>query len=787
MSWLLAVLPFATVHEGPRLLVGTAILAWATTVLGGRRLPPPARPVIWVYLLALLALAWSALAFLPADGALRALLQPGLRAPLMGVLDLVEPGGTRPLAVHPRAALERWLFSAEVVLLALAVAQTAARRARARLLSGTLVSTGVLVVLLAWAHRLGHLDTVYGFTSVPTVAREPVFGPFINPNHGGVACALVLPLALQLLRGSHFTVTLAGGLAAMILAAGTWTCGSRAAPLVALLCLGVYGLMVLPPLARRAILLLATAGAALAATLGLERLVDLYTRTTRPLEPSVLYGSDTFGDRVSFWADTLRMIRSNPVFGTGPGGFIDGFRAYKTSIGFFTVDHAHSDPIQVFAELGIPGGVLWLSVFGAVAVGVGLRLYRRVPATETSLVPAYIAALAGLLAYACIDFPFRIGAFMVLAAVLSGTVLGLMTRHEDPASATLWRWIRAPSLGLAAMCGALTLVALSTRDRPTSWWGSSGRTLDRAHQTWKSGAQGEEEALRLYGLAIAQRPMDPAAMLALTRARMARYDLSGATLGLQAAVRTYPTLPEFQYRLARVLGQTGRPLEAVVAWSALLRLTAPDEDTSQAWVAEALGALPDPVQAAELVIPERPDRMEEAGRTLAASGYPDAAEEWLKRAADAEVRFRWSLYRFYLDNHRLDDLSAFMASLPADCTSERMRGFGYLQMDRPSDALEHFQEALSLCGSGDLQVRIGLGEARLALDDAQGVAILQTILAEAPGEHRARRVLVRHYRKTQDWDALERHLQALVDAGIATSEERRLLEKSRTRSDRGGF
>ena len=60
----------------------------------------------------------------------------------------------------------------------------------------SLISSGVVVVLLMVGHTTLGLGSIYG-SGVGAGTRDGFFAPFVNPNHGGIFCAAMLPIALS--------------------------------------------------------------------------------------------------------------------------------------------------------------------------------------------------------------------------------------------------------------------------------------------------------------------------------------------------------------------------------------------------------------------------------------------------------------------------------------------------------------------------------------------------------------------------------------------------------------
>jgi len=115
------------------------------------------------------------------------------------------------------------------------------------------------------------------------------------------------------------------------------------------------------------------------------------------------------------------------VLGTGLGTFESAFAPRRPPGVELRWTHAHSDWLEAAIEGGLP-------VLCAVA-GIALLVVRHLLRAARGAVPAALAAaLLALAIHAAVDFPLRIPAVAVVAAVLVGAALSV---EEEPAGASL--------------------------------------------------------------------------------------------------------------------------------------------------------------------------------------------------------------------------------------------------------------------------------------------------------------------------------------------------------------
>jgi O-antigen ligase len=127
--------------------------------------------------------------------------------------------------------------------------------------------------------------------------------------------------------------------------------------------------------------------------------------------------------RVETYRATWHMIVEHPWFGTGLGTFPWAFPAYRSdTLSIWGVwDRAHSTPLELAAELGLPLAVLigaaWLAAFAVLARGIMIRQRDRI----VPIAAFCVAALANL--HSAIDFPLQIPGYAIVVFALLGAGL----------------------------------------------------------------------------------------------------------------------------------------------------------------------------------------------------------------------------------------------------------------------------------------------------------------------------------------------------------------------------
>jgi len=129
----------------------------------------------------------------------------------------------------------------------------------------------------------------------------------------------------------------------------------------------------------------------------------------------------TVGGRLPAWEAGLKMVPDHPVLGTGYGTFQHVFPAYQPpDLGGYW-DHVHND----FLEFLIEGGFVTLGLAAAMVLVLFVpgRSARERGEPVAPFRAAAAGGLAAVLLHACVDFPLRIPAVALLAALLVGLYL----------------------------------------------------------------------------------------------------------------------------------------------------------------------------------------------------------------------------------------------------------------------------------------------------------------------------------------------------------------------------
>jgi hypothetical protein len=163
--------------------------------------------------------------------------------------------------------------------------------------------------------------------------------------------------------------------------------------------------------------------------------------------------------RLGVWRDTLRLIGSSPLVGSGFGAYADALPRFKTTAGHLSIEHAENDHLEFLAE----GGGLGTLLGGLVALTLFLYGLRRLHAEEHRLVRALLAAaLAGgaaIYVHSAFDFNLRIPSNALLAALLAAVATAGTCAAGGPRTAgrpDVGAWVNRLLLASSLLVAILT-------------------------------------------------------------------------------------------------------------------------------------------------------------------------------------------------------------------------------------------------------------------------------------------------------------------------------------------
>ncbi len=154
-------------------------------------------------------------------------------------------------------------------------------------------------------------------------------------------------------------------------------------------------------------------------------------------------------NRPQIWKAALSIVGENPLLGEGLGNFEQGFLrhnfpARRAANYGFSANHAHSEFLEVLAEVGIPGLLLLAAALLSCAAPGAAGGARPSLAREAAL-----GALCAMLVQLSVDNMFHLQGLLFL--FVSALAVAGPPAHPEPLPATRWRAATIAGLGLAML------------------------------------------------------------------------------------------------------------------------------------------------------------------------------------------------------------------------------------------------------------------------------------------------------------------------------------------------
>jgi hypothetical protein len=127
--------------------------------------------------------------------------------------------------------------------------------------------------------------------------------------------------------------------------------------------------------------------------------------------------------RLSQWRVALRAFDDNPILGIGAQNFELYHSQHRTN-GAIEVRQPHSQPVQLLAELGLPGLLLWLAFVALVLVRAVTLRFRSSSRAQQVAIAAVATAVISWLIHSSADWLWQLAAVSLPAMMLMGGLIG---------------------------------------------------------------------------------------------------------------------------------------------------------------------------------------------------------------------------------------------------------------------------------------------------------------------------------------------------------------------------
>lgn len=317
----------------------------------------------------LLLLCFMLLQLVPLPVAIVRLVSPSTYAAYAPVLSL-GGGEWIPLTINQKATLQEFLRISCYSLFYMLTIQLLSLPGRLKKSIFTVVGLAAGIALLAIVQKVGSPDKIYWLRAVPDNASP--FGPWINPNQFAGFMEMMSPLALGLflfykprvrsdetlrekivsffsMPGSSLYLFL--GCAATLMALSVFVSLCRGGILT--ITVSAFIFMLLYNMkkqlhGRAAILVIIGCVVMFVSWFGWESIIAEFNHGITP-------AGELSDGRFALWADSLRIVESFWLFGSGFGTFVDIYPSYRSFPGAGIFDHAHNDYLELLTDGGVIG------------------------------------------------------------------------------------------------------------------------------------------------------------------------------------------------------------------------------------------------------------------------------------------------------------------------------------------------------------------------------------------------------------------------------------------------
>ena len=209
--------------------------------------------------------------------------------------------------------------------------------------------------------------------------------------------------------------------------------------------------------------------------------------------------------RIMNWKDSLNIVRSYPLFGTGLGTYEHVYPRYKTVPLQERWEHAHNDYVEGAVELGIAGLLLIIYAGSTFFARIFKMLGRRKSLSSRLLCIGAMSGIAGIAVHSLTDFNLHVGANGLFFFFLMGYAVSVShtkLREEGQESflkvreIVLPKQVRTPAMvGLVLLCIAVCTVPLLNAGAEIFYSSARGPLGDRSELVSKESRVKKAEVL----------------------------------------------------------------------------------------------------------------------------------------------------------------------------------------------------------------------------------------------------------------------------------------------------
>lgn len=450
---LFAPLAFGTTETWARLLISFAIFLCGTLFFNELRRRK--RRLLEVPgLLPLLAFgAVMIFQILPLPAFVVKLISPAMHTLYQDTAGLLGPVKWMRLTVDFKTTLLQFIQFSAFVLFYLLTIQLLSRAEFLRRVVLILIRYGLI---LAFLSLLNHISMPEKLLWLRESSQGMSFGPYANRNHYGGLMVMLFPVVFSMLLYNKPRISgkgfgerikavlnhLSGNfylflvLAAIVMGASVFASFSRAGIVCLSLALSFMGIFMAnrKNIGRRKGITVALMAGVILLSVGWLGWEPIFS----PFDKLGEHREKLAEERLAAWQETVGIVKSYPIFGTGAGTFPHAHKAFrKTASENGSSEHAYNTYLEILADQGILGLGCFLTFLLAVFASIRQFLKRK----EIYSIYLFLGAVTGLTAiliFCLVENQLQNGANAVYFFFLSGLCIA--------AAHTRIRSLRHPTL-----------------------------------------------------------------------------------------------------------------------------------------------------------------------------------------------------------------------------------------------------------------------------------------------------------------------------------------------------
>ncbi len=166
-----------------------------------------------------------------------------------------------------------------------------------------------------------------------------------------------------------------------------------------------------------------------------EYLTDRWQEVTADSSPgggSTRFSGVGLNGRLTQWEVAADAFLESPALGLGAQNFEDYWYQHRPQA--FTVRQPHSQPMQLLAELGLPGALLWLALIGVALVRAAVVRFRSAEWGKQVVLAAMTAATLSWFIHSSADWLWQLAGVTVPAIMLLGGLIAADSTAPDGAA-----------------------------------------------------------------------------------------------------------------------------------------------------------------------------------------------------------------------------------------------------------------------------------------------------------------------------------------------------------------